>query len=363
MNIMRMQRTLRSGLAAAALALSVVSASAIDFAGKQISIIVPFPVGGGVDLWARYNAPLLAKQLPGKPVVIVRNVPGAGSTSGANLFAQTAKPDGLTLLASSASTQFPYLLGDPRVKYEYRDWRVVLAGPTGGVAYVTSKTGAKSIKDFAKLKGTEFFYASSGPTALELTSILAFRLLDLNVKHIFGIIGRAEALLGFERGEFTIDTQTTSAYIRRSAGLVEKGEAAPLFTWGVLDEKGNLSRDPNFPDIPHIQEAYEIVHGKKPSGIEWEAFKAFLISGFPAQKLLVLPKGTSDEIVEAFRAASRQLLKDPDYLATRDKVIGEYEQVTDAEAERLYQDSTSITPEAKAWVRDYLAKTHQVKFD
>lgn len=353
----------RSGLAAAALAVSVASASAFDLAGKTVSIVVPFPVGGGVDLWARYNAPLLARHLPGKPTVIVRNSPGGGSTSGANFFTQTAKPDGLTLLASSASTQFPYLLGDPRVKYEYRDWRVVLAGPTGGVAYVTTKTGAKSIRDFAKLKGTEFFYASSGPTALELTSILAFRLLDLNVKHIFGIVGRAEALLGFERGEFTLDTQTTSAYIRRSAALVEKGEAAPLFTWGVLDKAGNLARDPNFPNIPHIQEAYEIVHGKKPSGIEWEAFKAFLISGFPAQKLLVLPKGTSDEILEAYRSAARKLLVDPDYIATRDKVIGEYEQVTDAEAEKLYQEGTNITPEAREWVRNFLQKTHQVKFD
>lgn len=353
----------RAGAAAAAIAATALPASAFDLAGKTVSIVVPFPVGGGVDLWARFNAPLLAKHLPGKPTVIVRNAPGAGSISGANMFTQTAKPDGLTLLASSASTQFPYLLGDPRVKYEYQDWRVVLAGPTGGVAYVTTRTGAKSIKDIGKLKGAELFYASSGPTALELTSILAFRLLDLNVKHVFGIVGRAEALLGFERGEFTIDTQTTSAYLRRSDGLVKKGEAAPLFTWGVLNDKGVLSRDPNFPDIPHIGEAYEIVHGKQPSGIEWEAFKAFLISGFPAQKLLVLPKGTSDEILEAYRSAARQLLKDPYYLANRDNVIGEYEQVTDAEAEKLYKDGTNITPEAKAWVRDYLQKTHNVKFD
>lgn len=355
-------KILKSGLAAAALALSALPAAALDLAGKTVSIIVPFPVGGGVDLWARFNANLLAKHLPGKPAVIVRNSPGGGSTSGANLFTQSAKPDGLTLLASSASTQFPYLLGDPRVKYEYKDWRVVLAGPTGGVAYVTTKTGAKLTNDFAKLKGTQLFYASSGPTALELTSILAFRLLDLDVKHIFGMVGRAEALLGFERGEFTLDTQTTSAYIRRSAALVEKGDAAPLFTWGVLNKSGELTRDPNFPAIPHIQEAYEIVHGKKPAGIEWEAFKAFLISGFPAQKLLVLPKGTSDEILEAYRSATRKLLVDPEYIATRDKVIGEYEQVTDAEAEKLYQDGTNITPEARDWVRNFLQKTHNVQF-
>ena len=68
------------------------------------------------------------------------------------------------------------------------------------------------------------------------------------------------------------------------------GKAVPLFSWGILNAAGEIVRDPNFPDMPHIGEAYEIVHGKKPSGIEWEAFAAFLGSGFPAQKLLVLPK-------------------------------------------------------------------------
>ena len=112
------------------------AAQNVDFSGKTITMLVPFPTGGGVDLWARFNQPLLARHLPGKPTVLVKNMPGGGSTAGANFFQVTAKNDGLTLLMSSASTQFPYLLGDPRVKYDYQDWRVVLAAPTGGAAYV-----------------------------------------------------------------------------------------------------------------------------------------------------------------------------------------------------------------------------------
>jgi tripartite-type tricarboxylate transporter receptor subunit TctC len=356
---------MRTSIKSIALALAVAfsgHAQAADFAGKTVTIVVPFPAGGGVDLWGRFNGMLLAKHLPGKPTVVIRNNPGGGSTSGANLFAASAKPDGLTLLASSASTQFPYLLGDPRVQYDYNDWRVVLAGPTGGAAYVASKIGAKSIKDIDKLRSTELYYTSSGPTALELTSLLAFRMLGLNVKHVFGIVGRAEALLGFQRGEFTLDTQTTSAYLRGSAELVKNGEAVPLFSWGTLDAKGDLVRDPNFPDMPHIGEAYEIVHGKKPSGIEWEAFAAFLGSGFPAQKLLVLPKGTSDDIVETYRASVRAMLKDPDYLSKRDEIIGEYEQVTDQAAEKLYKLGTTISPTARDWVRNMLQKEYGVDF-
>ena len=170
-----MRHFIVSGIVTLGLALASFAAAAADFTGKTITLMVPFPTGGGVDLWARFNAPLLARHLPGKPTIVVKNSPGGGSTSGANLFTQIAKPDGLTLLASSASTQFPYLLGDPRVKYDYKDWRVVLAGPTGGAAYVSAKYGAKSVHDIAKLKGVELFFASPGPTALELVSLLGFR--------------------------------------------------------------------------------------------------------------------------------------------------------------------------------------------
>jgi tripartite-type tricarboxylate transporter receptor subunit TctC len=88
-----------------------------------------------------------------------------------------------------------------------------------------------------------------------------------------------------------------------------------------------------------------------------------LILYLKPQKLLVLPKGTSDDLVEAYRAAVREMLKDPEYIARRDEIIGEYEQVTDAQAEKLYKDGTSISPEARDWVRDFLAKTYQVRFD
>jgi tripartite-type tricarboxylate transporter receptor subunit TctC len=348
-----------SGLATA---LGAGPAPAADFTGKTITFIIPFAVGGGSDLWGRFNATLLSKHLAGKPAVVVRNQPGAGSVSGANLFAATAKPDGLTILGTSGSTQFPYLLGESQVKYDYKDWKVVLAAPTGGVAYVTTRLGVKSLAELNKLKGQKLHYGSQGLTSLDLVSLLGFRLLGLDVQHVTGFPGRAEGRMAFERGEMTVDYQTTTAYLRSSAPLVKNGEAFPLFSWGVLDDKGNLARDPNFPDLPHYEEALQIVTGKKPSGLEWAVMRAFLVAGFPAQKLIVLPKGTSDDIVETYRAGVRAMLKDPEYLAKRDEVIGEYEQVTDKAAEKLYTDATTISPEARAWVRDFLSKNYQVEF-
>ncbi len=353
-----------SGLAAGGLAYSGARpAAAADFTGKTITFIIPFGVAGGSDVWGRFIALYLGKYLTGNPAVVVKNQPGGGSVGGTNFFAATAKPDGLTILGTSGSTQFPYLLGEPRAKYEYKDWRPILAGPTGGVAYISSKSGVKTLKDLAGLKGKKQFYASQGVTSLDLVPLLGFRLLGLEVQHVTGFPGRGEGRLAIERGEASIDYQTTSAYLRSSMPLVKKGEAVPLFSWGVLDANGNLARDPNFPDLPHYEEAYEIVVGKKPSGIEWDAMRAFLIAGFPAQKLLVLPKGTSDDIVETYRAAVRAMIKDPEYLAKRDQTIGEYEQVTDAPGDKLYQSGTTISADARKWVREFLSKEYKVTFD
>lgn len=336
-------------------------AHAADLAGKTITFIIPFGVGGGSDVWGRFVAQFLSKHMKGNPSIVVKNQPGGGSVGGANFFAATAKPDGLTILGTSGSTQFPYLLGEPRVKYEYKDWKLILAGPTGGVAYISPKTGVKSLADLKNVK-TPLHYASQGVTSLDLVPLLGFRMMGLDVKHVTGFPGRGEGRLAFERGETTIDYQTTSAYLRSSLPLVKKGEAVALFSWGVLDADGNLARDPNFPELPHFEEAYQIVHGKKPSGVEWDAMRAFLIAGFPAQKLLLLPKGTPDDIVEAYRVGVRGMIKDPEYLAKRDQTIGEYEQVTDAPGEKLFQSGITISPEARNWVRDFLTTNYQVGF-
>jgi tripartite-type tricarboxylate transporter receptor subunit TctC len=352
-------------LAGAAVTMSTVGtaqAQAVSFAGKTVELVIPFGTGGGSDVWARFNAPFLSKYLPGNPNVVVRNVPGGGSITGANQYAASAKPDGLSLLGTSGSTQFPYLLGDRRVRYDYKNWDVVMASPTGGVAYISSKFGVKSAKDLIKVRGERLVYASQGATSLDLVPLLAFRMLGLNVHHVFGMQSRGDGRLAFERGEATIDYQTSSAYIKSSVPLVKEGKAVPLFSWGVTDDKGNLVRDPAFPDLPHFAEAFQMLTGKAPSGNEWEAVKAFLIAGFPAQKLMVLPKNTPREIVEAHRKAFRDMRNDPAYKAGLESALGGYEQVTDQAADVLYKLGTTIPEYARDWVRFQLSRNYNVSF-
>lgn len=345
---------------AAALAASGPAAAA-DFSGETIEFLIPFSPGGGSDTWARFNAPLLSKYLPGQPTVVVVNEPGGGSTKGANLFAARARPDGLTILGTSGSTQFPYLLGDPRVRYEYKDWKIAWAAPTGGVVYTSPSTGVSSVEDIAKLREQKLVYASQGASSLDLVPLLAFRLMGLDVQHVFGFQGRGDGRLAFERGEVNIDYQTSSAYLRNVVPLVESGQAVPLFSWGVLDENGEVQRDPTFPDLPSFVEAYEIMTGEKPSGAEYDAYFAFFVAGFPAQKMVFLPEGTPDDIVQAFSAALEEMKSDPEYQANKEAVLGTYEQVTGRAAQTLFERGTTISPELRAQVVSMLEAEYGVK--
>lgn len=356
-------RRVALGLAVGAVALGLAgpAAAEADFSGKTIEWIIPFSAGGGSDTWARFNAPLLSKYLPGNPVVVVVNEPGGGSTKGTNLFAARAKPDGLTILGTSGSTQFPYLLGDPRVRYEYKDWKIAMAGPTGGVVYTTPNLGLTGPQDIAMLKDKELVYASQGATSLDLVPLLGFRLMGFNVQHVFGFKGRGDGRLSFERGEVNIDYQTSSAYLKNVQPLVDAGQAVPLFSWGVLNEAGEVVRDPTFPDLPSFVEAYETLHGAAPSGPDYDAYFAFFTAGFPAQKMVFLPGETPDEIVAAYQKAFEDMKADPDYQANAEAVLGSYGQVTGALAQALFEKGTTITPELRAQVSGMLAAEYGVK--
>src|SRR6476660_5804102 len=49
------------------------------YKGKQVDLYIGYSVGGGYDIYARILARHLGKHLPGKPVVVPKNMEGAGS--------------------------------------------------------------------------------------------------------------------------------------------------------------------------------------------------------------------------------------------------------------------------------------------
>jgi tripartite-type tricarboxylate transporter receptor subunit TctC len=333
---------------------------AVNLEGKTVDFVIPFSESGGSARWANFYAPLLSEALPGNPTVVVRYRPGAGSTEGANWFQEQTTDDGTLVFGTSGSTQFPYLLGDPRVRYEYKDWKPVLASGTGGVVYLPPDLGAKFDGDFNDLKDEAFLYGSQGATTLDLVPLLAFKMLGLQVDPVFGIEGRGDGRLMFERGEANIDYQTSSAYLKSVVPLVEQGLAVPAFTYGSLDENGVIVRDPTFPDIPSFKEVCEATDGCETSGVEWDAFKAFFISGFAAQKMVYLPGSASQALVDTYTQAFKDIIARPDFAELAAEELGVYPQLTGAGAISASDQATQVSADSKAFVLDWLKEAYGV---
>ncbi|MEM1299445.1 MAG: tricarboxylate transporter [Pseudomonadota bacterium] len=348
---------------AAATALVAAPASAVDLSGKTVEWTIPFSEKGGSAKWANFFAPLLSEALPGNPTVVVKFMPGAGSTKGANWFQKQKAGDGTVMFGSSGSTQFPYLLGDPRVRYEYNDWEVVMASGTGGVAYLAPDMAAKFDGSANGLKGEDFIYGSQGATRLDLVPLLAWKMLGMNVEPVFGIKGRGDGRLMFERGEANIDYQTSSGYLKGSAALVEAGTAVPMMTWGALDSDGNIVRDPTFPDMPTFKEVCEATDGCETSGEAWDAWKAFFVAGFPAQKMAFLPNGTDPEIVAAFAEAFAKVQARPDFAEISAKRLGKYPMYTGSGAAGAMETAISVDDSAKAFVVKWLEDDYGVSLN
>ncbi|MBB3898516.1 Bug family tripartite tricarboxylate transporter substrate binding protein [Roseococcus suduntuyensis] len=356
------RRTLLGAAGAATFAAPAIAQAPVSFAGRTIEFVIPFAEAGGSDVWARFLAPFLARHLPGQPNVIVRNVPGGGSITGSNDWAQRARPDGSSLFGPSASTHLPFLLGDRRVRYDYANWTPVIVSPTGGVVWVSTRTGITDGADIARLRGQELVFPSQGATGFDLVPILALHLLGLNVRYVFGMRGRGEARIAVERGDASIDHQTTPAYLSQVVPLVQAGQGVPLFSYGLPDAQGVVQRDPSFPDIPTFEEVYQRMHGRAPSGQAYEAYRAASTAAFAGQKPAVLLKSTPAPIIAAYRRAFEAIVADPELKARGEAVLGVYPQAVGDAADSLYRHATTISPEAREWARNFLTTTHNVRF-
>jgi hypothetical protein len=354
------------GLVAATSAVGLVSgavAQGVDLSGKTVEFVIPFSESGGSARWANFYAPLLSEALPGNPTVVVRYRPGAGSTSGANWFAEQDTADGTLIFGTSGSTQFPFLLGDKRVRYDYEPWQIVLASGVGGVAYLPPDLASEFDQGVENLKDVNFLYGSQGATSLDLVPILALKLLGLNVDPVFGLEGRGDGRLMFERGEANFDYQTSPAFLRSVVPMIEEGLAVPMMSWGTLDDDGNIVRDPTFPDIPTFKEVCEATEGCETSGPGWDAWKAFFIAGFPAQKMLFLPAAADQAVVDTYTKALNDIKARPDFAEMSEKTLGKDPQMTGAAAEKAKELATQVSPEAKEWVIKWLKDDFDVSLE
>ncbi len=330
------------------------TSAAISFAGRTITIVLPYTAGGGTDVTARVYAMYLPKWLPGKPGMLVRNMPGGAGSIGSN-HVYSAKPDGMTALVSSGSVHLYPLAGTKSHRYDLLKMPTIVGSPTGGVFYVKAGVISKP-EDAPKAKGLVFGYSTGSgawifPTAKEL--------LNLPVdKVILAYGGESDAFRAFLAGEVNLSFGTTTMYQDSVAPFVAKGEVMPLFQTGLLDEKGNVIKEPGLPaDIPTVKEVYEKIYGKSPSGMAWDAYKAVVAAGRNYDRVMFLTPGTPDEIVKAYWAAAEAMIKDSQFLATMAPLAGKDTRWGAGEAyQKEFRLNYGMKPEVRDWFRSILPK-------
>jgi tripartite-type tricarboxylate transporter receptor subunit TctC len=228
-------------------------AQAQAFPNRQVTIIVPYPPGGLIDLVARALQPFLQAELG--VTVVAENRSGAGGNVGAEVVARS-QPDGYTLLLANPSLAISPTLYK---KLNYRpieDFAYV--GRYGSVANVLVVNPALPVKTaqeliaYAKKNPGKLNYGSPGyGTSPQLSSELFKSMTDTFIVHIpFSGAGPATAALLGGNIEMMIDN------IPPQVGNIKAGKVRALAVT-------SLKRSSALPDVPTMDEVglkgYEVV--------------------------------------------------------------------------------------------------------
>ncbi|GEM_PF-401721 len=271
------------------------------YSGKTIEIVVDQAAGGGTDTLARIIAPFLTKYLPGNPRSLIRNVPGVAV--GQNVFYERGKRDGSTLITSASASIGRQLRKLDVVKYDVTKYRFV-GNVSRAESIILVRKGLKARLTDASAPPL-VIGTVGGDDSWQAPLMWGREFLGWNVRWILGFGGTSEMELAFRRGELDI-IGTANGYIINS--FIQEGMAEPVTTLGAI--KGDkFLRRPDFPDVPTF---VELLGNKKPTGIPWEAFIAWVAPSL-VDKWYAAPPATPDNVMSLLTDAFARTAGDPQF--------------------------------------------------
>jgi tripartite-type tricarboxylate transporter receptor subunit TctC len=257
-------------------------ASAQTYPDRPITLVVPYPAGGGNDVLARLVAERMSKALGA--TIVVENRGGAGGTIATRQVAKSP-PDGYTMLIATSSLAInPSLY--PNIGYDpIKDFAPIgLLASGANVALVHPSVPAKSIAeliDLAKKNPGKLNFASTGSgSSVHLAAELFAAMAGIKINHV-PYRGSGPALNDLLGGHVTMMFATVPS----SAGIVNSGKVRALAV-------SSAKRLAAFPALPTIAEA----------GLP--GYAAELHYG------LVAPAGTPRPIIDKLNTALRSALGD-----------------------------------------------------
>ncbi|MCH7344580.1 tripartite tricarboxylate transporter substrate binding protein [Pelomonas sp. CA6] len=312
----------------AGLGLAAPAASADSWPSKPVTVIVPFPAGGGTDAFARPLSAVLTRQL-GKQVLI-DNKGGAGGTLGATLAAKAA-PDGHSFFMGAVHHAIAPAMY-PRLDYKLEDdfVPVALLASVPQVIVVNPKNlPAKDLKGLleqVRKNPARLNYGSAGNgTSHHLAGELFKQQTQTFITHI-PYRGAGPALQDLIAGQVDLMFDGLGS----SAQHIRAGRVKALAVAGPR-------RAPGFPDLPTTVEA-----------------------GVPSYQVatwygLWAPKGTPKEVVSAMQAELKKAF-------ATDEIRQAWTQLG-AETPNLYGEAFGkfVAAETRRWAE--VVKTSGAKMD
>src|SRR5690348_857464 len=174
------------------------------YAGKTITIVVGYKPGGGYDRTARMLARHLPKYIPGKPNIIVQNMPGANSIIAANHVYMVAKPDGLTIGTFNRNLPIAQLTHVDGVKYDMTKFQWIgSAASESTILAIRNDLPYKTIEDLKKIPADKpLIIGATGPGANTYDfPLLLKELAGINLKIVSGYSSSSDIMLAVERKE------------------------------------------------------------------------------------------------------------------------------------------------------------------
>jgi tripartite-type tricarboxylate transporter receptor subunit TctC len=259
-------------------------AKAADYPARPITLIVPYPAGGGNDVIARLVAAKMSASL-GQPIVI-ENRGGAGSTIGTRDVARSA-PDGYTLLIATSSlainpSLYPDVAYDP--KKDFAPIGLIATSPNFVLVNpaVPVHSVAELIALARKAPGKLDFASTGTGTSTHLAAALFAVMADVKFTAV-PYKGVAPAITDLLGGQVALMFCPMASVV----GQVRGGTLRAIAVTGAR-------RSPLFPELPTVAEA----------GLP--GYAAELHYG------LVAPAGTPPDVVAKLNAALNHALADDD---------------------------------------------------
>jgi hypothetical protein len=272
------------------------------YAGKTLRVLVGVQVGGTADTAVRRFSDYLRRQLAGNPTVLVENMTGAGTNLVFNYLAEKAAPDGLTIVFSPYQA-LAQALEDRSLRARFENFEYLGGVSDTRIAYMRADAvpgGASKPSDIMRAENL-IVGAYSHADFESALSHLSLEVLGVRHKLVVGYRGGADTSIG--------------TYRARSAAFAKSGEGLGVYYLVSVGPGGEFERNKLASDLPAFPDLYREVHGKSPSGDNWDALNWLTAQTGELAYAAFAPHGTPADALTALRTAFERASNDPDFIA------------------------------------------------